>query len=374
MKCNKCGTPIIPGENTCRICGNQADFSERVKEPEIIDFLDDEDKEVNVFSQLPDLSDVVDDVEQVDLNSNEELSSVNEVSESEVQTTIKEEIVEPTFEVEGAIALEPILNEKSNEIVSEPIINFEAVNVKEETKEVVEDKNKKNKKVVEKTVEKAENKKNVKKEKKSSNNLSVVLLMIVLLCSLGLNIYLFIMGGNVKSGNNNKDLQNNQVYSKVAYDNYIINMPSTWITENDDTSLLIYDEDQTWAASLHVIDGADYNSFLTNKETLVGKLGNLKYQFTSNYSKNEYNKDFHLFKGKYYDDYSVFVIITELSNSSVLALDLKFKGEVDDILLDSTLKFMAEVKENNTIELFKNNFEFKDISDEIKSVSQKTEE
>ena len=38
MKCNKCGTPIIPGENNCRICGNKTDFSERVKEPEIIDF------------------------------------------------------------------------------------------------------------------------------------------------------------------------------------------------------------------------------------------------------------------------------------------------------------------------------------------------
>ena len=46
MDCNKCGTPILPGENYCRFCGTIGDFSVRKHvevKPEIIDFnIDDE--------------------------------------------------------------------------------------------------------------------------------------------------------------------------------------------------------------------------------------------------------------------------------------------------------------------------------------------
>ena len=40
MNCNKCGTPILPGENTCRFCGAIGDFSIRKEKPEIISFDD----------------------------------------------------------------------------------------------------------------------------------------------------------------------------------------------------------------------------------------------------------------------------------------------------------------------------------------------
>lgn len=41
MNCNKCGTPILPGENSCRFCGTVGDYSKRSHDeikPEIIDF------------------------------------------------------------------------------------------------------------------------------------------------------------------------------------------------------------------------------------------------------------------------------------------------------------------------------------------------
>lgn len=380
MKCNKCGTPIITGENTCRICGNQADFSERIKEPEIIDFLDEEENVTEAETALPDLYDLVDvDVNQPNVdNNNEEGQQVIElVIEPEVQEMIQEETIEQPLDFEQTMSLDPTETELNPELVSESVVNLEAINeVAEEPKETVEDNKRNKKKVLEKANEKEEKTKKapkVKKEKKSSNNLGVILLTIVLLCSLGLNAYLFIMDGNAKAGNGNEATEGKQAYSKVSYSNYKITMPSTWVTENSNTSLLIYDDTQNWSASLQVIEDVDYNTFITNRENLVETLGNLKYQFTSNYSKEVGEKDFHLFKGKYYE-YSVFVIVTELDDSSVLAVDLKFKGEVDDVLLNNILKSMAEVKENDTAGLFKDNFEFKDISNEIKLVSQKTEE
>ena len=44
MNCNRCGTPIIPGENSCRFCGAVENFTERkyIDVPEIIDFVEPE--------------------------------------------------------------------------------------------------------------------------------------------------------------------------------------------------------------------------------------------------------------------------------------------------------------------------------------------
>lgn len=182
------------------------------------------------------------------------------------------------------------------------------------------------------------------------------------------------MNGNAKASGNDETPKIEETYSKVSYNDYKITMPSTWIAENGENSLLIYDETQNWSASMQVINNVDYDTFVENKESLVETLGNLKYQFTSNYFKDVEEKEFHLFKGKYYEDYSVYVIVTELSDTSMLVVDLKFKGEVDDVLLNKVLKAMNDIKVNNTANLFKDNFEFKDISGEIESVSKNVEE
>jgi len=360
MKCNKCGTPIIPGENACRICGNKTDFSQRGKEPEIIDFPEEikveeikvkeekkvEPKKVEIAPfELPDLDDII--------NSNE-LDSKPDF----------DDVKQPELVIPDTMELE-LPTEDLKDEVSEP-----NVQLSEEEPKVEKVKSKK-KKSLDKVVVKEEPKKNKvkpKKKEKKSGNFGMILLIIILLCSLFLNIYLFVNGKN--EGTNEKPTNNEEtVYSKVSYDGYKHTIPSSWITENKGTSLLVYDDTQNWSASTQIIENANYEAFVTNKDKLVESLGALKYQFTSNYSKEANEKDYYLFKGKYYN-YSVYVIVTGMDDDKLIVTDLKFKGEVDDILLNNILTFMSTVKENNNEELFKDNFEFKDFSNEISSISQ----
>lgn len=386
MKCNKCGTPIIPGEKTCRICGN-TNFSERVKEPEVIDFPDlDLDVKEEKVNDLPDLMDIIDIEEPakevVDFKEEEiidlepETKEMPELILDEPVDFEMPEIVDVVGEVsEPVVELEEAPEETKEEIV-EPEVTEEKPK-KEKTKKVVEVKEPKvsKKKVLDKVNEKEEKTKKEPKElklknKKKSSNAGVILLTILLLCSIGLNIFLFAnKGNNAGSGETPKT---DCTYSKVAYNNYKVTMPSTWITENKNNSLLMYDDTQNWSASMKLVNDSDYEAFATNKEDLMQSLGSLRYQFTSNYSKSVNDKEFHLFKGKYYD-YSVFVIVTKLDEDSLVVVDLKFKGEVDDVLLNNILTAMSNVKENNTEELFKDNFEFVDITEQIKTVSKKIE-
>lgn len=376
MKCNKCGTPIIPGESTCRICGNKADFSKRVKEPEIIDFPEEIEEKVEVKEVVSELPDLVDIVDIEDVKPEEPVLEVVDIEEpinenqEEVETVV-ELPQEPQTDLEQTMSLEPEVvetiseEEGSNKVEEVPSVEEPIVKETKPSKKKVLDK------ANEKEV-KSKKEKKVKKETKTSSNVLTVLLSILLIGSLCLNVYLFIMDGNSKASGNNDNNETAQTYSKTAYNNYKINMPSSWITENTNNGLLIYDDSQNWSANMQMISEGDYDTFVTNKESLVASLGNKKYQFTSNYSKQVEEKDFYLFKGKYYD-YSVYVIVTELDDN-MLVVDLKFKGEVDDVLLNNILKAMTEVKEKNTANLFKDNFEFQDISNEIKKISQKTEE
>ena len=369
MKCNKCGTPIIPGESTCRICGNKADFSKREKAPEIIDFPEEIEEKVEVKEVVNELPDLVDIVDIEDVKPEEPTLEVVDVGEPAVEIQPTVELPQP--DLEQTMSLEPevvetISEEVSNEVEEVPSIEEPTIKeIKSKKKKVLD---KANEKEVKSKKEKTD-----KKETKSSSSVLTALLSILLIGSIVLNIYLFVMDGNSNASSNNGNNETAQTYSKTAFNNYKINMPSSWITENSDNGLLIYDESQNWSASIQVINGVDYKTFVTNRETFVESLGNKRYLFTSNYSKQVEEKDFYLFKGKYCEDYSVYVIVTELDDS-MLVVDLKFKGEVDDVLLNNILKAMTEVKEKNTSNLFKDNFEFQDISSEIKNFGQKTEE
>ena len=357
MKCNKCGTPIIPGESTCRICGNKTDFSKRVKQPEVIDFPEEIEKKVEQKEEiidLPDFGDIID-------------VPVSEKVEEEIQ------LPEPALD-------ESIVNEESTSPAEQEVIEV-AKDVEKDTIDVIEEQRKETKKAnkkknLDKTLEKElKPKKTVplKKHKKSSNNFGTIILIIILIVSLVLNAYLIVNGSNNINPSDDDSTKTNKTYSKVVYENYKLNVSSNWITENSNNGLLIYDDTQNWAASMILVDDANYAALSTNKESLGESLRDLRYQFTSNYSKSVNDKEFHLFKGKYYDDYSVFVIVTELDEDTLIVVDLKFKGEVDDILLNNILVMMTDVRKNNAEELFKNNFEFVDIKEQIKSVSEKLE-
>ena len=52
MKCNKCGTPIISGENRCRFCGSTIVIKkpEVIKEPELII---DTPKKSEIIKEIP---------------------------------------------------------------------------------------------------------------------------------------------------------------------------------------------------------------------------------------------------------------------------------------------------------------------------------
>lgn len=390
MKCNKCGTPIIPGENACRICGN-TNFSERVKEPEVIDFPDlDLDVKEEKVNDLPDLIDIIDIDEPTEktVDTKEEVISLDE-SESKMPELNLDEVVEidmPEVNVEPAyeesvqvsselnLVEEPIVHESKEEIVE---VKEEKTAKKEKVKKVELDEQKSNKKkVLDKANEKEEKPKKEPKEpkmktKNKSSKVGTILITILLLCSIGLNVFLFVNKGNNKVSGETPKTEG--TYSKVSYNDYKITIPSTWITENENNGLVMYDDTQNWSANMNLVNDSSYEALSTNKETLSENLKSLKYQFTSNYSKSVNEKEFYLFKGKYYEDYSVFVIVTELDEDTLVVVDLKFKGEVDDVLLNNILTSMSNVKENNTTELFKDNFEFVDITEQIKSVSKEIE-
>lgn len=347
MKCNKCGTPIIPGEDTCRICGNKTDFSKREIDAEVIDFPEEvvSDTKVEKGFELPDLENIV----EVDaLDSKSEQASKPEIKvETNNQTEIE---VKPELKVESVETVEPI--ETVKEVID---IEPEEAKIKTKEKKVLDSPAKKTKEKESKTVEK-------------HSNAGFVLLTLLLICSLAGNIVLFIINGNAKAAEKEPE-EEKIVYSKISYNDYKVTVPSTWINEGSD-KLILYDESQNWSARMQVVENADYDAFVENKDQLIEKLSPLKYQFTSNYFKKIDNREYYLFKGKYYN-YSVYVILTSVGKEKMLVTDLKFKGEVDDILLNSILSVMGEIKENNTQELFKDNFEFQDLSEQVISVSQK---
>lgn len=415
MNCNKCGTPILPGENSCRFCGTVGDYSKRTHEemkPEIIDFttgdddvviIDDEneligspinttpvipkieniptpiiipvpeEKELIVPVQIPApivmpnnnviipslentmtipivtsivSEPIVSDINPISFENNK--ASISDVKEPEVSS------IHQNVETLEIVSNAPIGHQESAVSASTPIIVTKPL-----VKEKVEEKSSEFEDVPEVIKEEKP-----KKEGHGLFNILTFILIILLLVSVLANCFL-LMG----NGSDNKEADVTPVVSTtnqtVYFNGYKVEMPSNWIavTTKDINYVTVMDNTEDWAFTLNIAENTNSSnvSKTTSVDNITKAFGLNKYLFTSDYSKKVGDKDFYIFKGKYYD-YSVYVITLGLDSTNTVVADLKFKGEVDDTVLSSVLSSLATVTTKDLTTFYKNDFSFSDIT------------
>lgn len=398
MNCNKCGTPIIPGENTCRFCGTSNNFSKREEKHEIIGF-DDIDYIVEKNEKEAEIIDFMIGEDEVSLNTEEESPVIIDdlikdepvveqkiVEEENVQEVIGEQAVEetPTLapaqeekieqpieeeKVVNAIIEEPptaripveevqkVLDEPEEEVEMEPTVNLDATTKMAPLEEA---KKEDNNKVKEET------------PKKGGVNILTVLLAILLIASLIVNYFLFTGKSEIVKPKNTVTV-NESATSNVIYNGFETKVPSSWtVNANNNGYLLVSDESYSWQASISLTKDVDYSLVSENTTAITDTLGLDNYLFTSDYNKTTNNHEFYIFKGKYFE-YTVYVIVTEVSDDTVALVDLKFTGEVDENILNSILDSLATAHVFNETPV-KENFEFKNLTQNFKKVVPKESE
>lgn len=398
MNCNKCGTPIIPGENTCRFCGTSNNFSKREEKHEIIGF-DDIDYIVEKNEKEAEIIDFMIGEDEVSLNTEEESPVIIDdlikdepiveqkvVEEENVQEVIGEQAVEETpalapaqeekieqpieeEKVVNAIIEEPptaripveevqkVLDEPEEEVEMEPTVNLDATTKMAPLEEA---KKEDNNKVKEET------------PKKGGVNILIVLLAILLIASLIVNYFLFTGKSEIVKPKNTVTV-NESATSNVIYNGFETKVPSSWtVNANNNDYLLVSDESYSWQASISLTKDVDYSLVSENTTAITDTLGLDNYLFTSDYNKTTNNHEFYIFKGKYFE-YTVYVIVTEVSDDTVALVDLKFTGEVDENILNSILDSLATAHVFNETPV-KENFEFKNLTQNFKKVVPKESE
>ena len=121
MNCNKCGTPIIPGEHTCRFCGTSDNFSKREPKHEIIgfddiDYVEDNNKEAEII-------DFMIGEDEVSLNDEEDVPVVIDelIKDEPAVAPVEETKVEEVPTVETKVEEAPASEEKVvNSVIEEP--------------------------------------------------------------------------------------------------------------------------------------------------------------------------------------------------------------------------------------------------------------
>lgn len=395
MNCNKCGTPIIPGENACRFCGAVDDFSIRVPvepKPEIIGF------DMYDEIQVVDFTIGEDDV-SIDTEPKEEVVKIDEVieipSEPEVIDVVKEE---PTIPIVNSVIEEPataripveevknaLKEAKETAPVEEKKLENEIIDIQEEKKpeEIISDEPVKEEIISEESIvdtpkpveEKNKTKKSSKEgePRKDVNKSSIVaiVLSILLIASIILNCFL-LMGRASKVEVDNIGVS--EVLLTTVYDNYELRLPNNWDTNStNERYLLTYDNSKTWAASISFETDLDYDLVKENIEVITEKFGLNNYLFTSDYSKTINSNELYIFKGKYYS-YATYVIINKIDNDTVAVTDLKFTGEVQEDVLDGILNSLTTISVKDMSNFLTNNFEFNDVTNVLEQVIAKEDE
>lgn len=400
MNCNRCGTPIIPGENSCRFCGAVENFTERkyidvpeiidFVEPEIIDFTTGED-DVVVSSDAkpatpavptsptppapPVAANVADKpaapatpVQQPVAPVAPEVSAVSAVPAAP-SVLEKPDMPAPVTPITAAPVSTPV--EKKEEKVEAADSKVEAPVKKEEATEVAASTPVVVTAPAEAKVEEVKEEKPVKekKEKKGGSlSLGTFVLVVLLLASIVLNCFL-LMGNS--EDNTPVEPQEKPVVSETTqtlyFNNYKLETPSNWIAVSTQNVpyLTIMDRSEEWAVTIDVSNETDSALVEKSAEQIKAAFKNNKYLFTDSYPKNANNREYYVFKGKY-QNYTVYVITTKLENNTTVVADLKFKGEVEEDVLEKVLTTMSTVSTKSLTEFYDENFDFGTITGLVK--------
>lgn len=390
MNCNKCGTPILPGEHSCRFCGAVGDYSIRkvnVPEPEIIDFNIDinevaeivdfaisedevsmtpEPKEENMMEEIIDVP--------VQIPSQNEEANISEIIDEKVEEVISEPVLE---EVEKQVELTSSIPVVNSVIEEPPTARIPVEEVKKELEEqkqeevieeVIEEKVEEPVVVEEKIVEEKEAE---PKKKKNGSKITTIVLTMLLIASIILNCFLLMkLSAPMAKVSPDEQLSNESL--TTVFQNRELVFPSNWVinTSNNDY-LLVYDFSKEWAASLKFTDTLDYNLVSENVENITNAFGLSQYLFTSDYKKTVNNQEFHIFKGKYYE-YAVYIILAEMDDGSLVIVDVKFTGEVIEDVVDYILSTLSTPRDNKINNFTKENFSFYDVTGFLSSIVKET--
>jgi len=450
MKCGKCGTPILPGEDYCRICGTKyestptpAPIAEPVVETlevpvakpvvetlavpvaepvvetlavpvaepivetlavpvaePVVETLEVpvtepvvETLEVPITEpvvetlEVPVTEPVVETLEApvTEPVIEEIVEPIAEIPEAIVEPIIETPVVEPTMEVieETIEPVNPVIEEKESleemaksfelakelDLNSEPVEEPKEEKTEEEVEEPKEEKNKKGKKKKEEDSEKSIEEIIAKNNRKP--NVAFIVTLILLIISIALNVILFLNKGEE---NTTPDGTGNEIaLKKIYYENYSMNVDYNWIYTMGD-ELVFNDKSENWGASLQIIN-ADYAVFAENKDGFNDILNNYALEMTSKTEKVVNNKTLYIFSGKY-NSYITDVIISDLGNNQLLKVQLLYKGEKDDIVLNKVYELMTSMTPFNTTLLNDTTFKFESLEEAVleNSISKVSEE
>jgi len=316
MKCSKCGSPLIPNSDFCKICGEKAE-PKTTPDVEIIDF------------------------ESVEINTG---TTAEVVLEEQIEKAIIEEIV----------LEKPIVEEQ---IVEEPI-------------EVIIEEKKEAEKPLEETIEKYLEEMIPEAKKKLS--LSAIILLVLLLASIGLNIYLYINNSN-KVANIEHNEEEKVITKDIAYNSYLFTVLNDWKykVDNGNNLLFIYDDSEDFGISVQIVNEVDYNLLIEDELAIYMKKHN--FQFTSSYEKNINNKKMYLYKGKY-GEYNSYLIFTRIEDNIMGITKLMFESEVNDVILNNVLEMNASISTQEATTFINDKFNFTDLSQAIISKSNELKE
>ncbi|MDD2435624.1 MAG: hypothetical protein PHO63_05170 [Bacilli bacterium] len=312
MKCSKCGSPLIPGENFCKICGYKVNV--RIEpEIEIIDF-----ESAN--------TDVINPVKPIEEN----LNIMEEVELSKAEPVIDDDIVWG-IDIEKDMEVDEILNSetkkktfKLSKIMIFLVGLILTCSVGLNTYLFISNSNDK-----------------AKKED--------ILLK-------------------------KEPILDEPLNKEIVYNSYLLNLNSNWKYEIDDLNnlLFIYDKSEDWGLSIQIVEEVTYDLFVNHKQIFIDNMKGYDFHFTSSYDKVINGREMYLYKGKN-GEYTTYLILTKISDLIIGINKLMFQAEVDDRILNSVLNMNSSINPQ-TLTSFKNSkFNFTDLSGPIIEENMKLE-